>query len=189
MPNERIRPHASVIDIDNERLKFWRSLGLIRSIRRDILELTGWLEESGEQDIYIEKDGSTVRRPVSSLALERDYSAVFSMPRTDGERRALSKFLRDFEMILSQKSHIDELIREAEAVKPAEQGIDSTLVDKLKADRKWLLRKRGTMYSTFNGLLNSMHFDVSEMSLAEMRYQAAAAKVRIERVWSDMDND
>lgn len=212
MPSDRIRPHASVIDIDNERLKFWKSLGLIRSIRREVLELTGWLRENGNEPSAVEVDGKLIRAPPNLLGAEKDYSAVFSMPKSEVERRTLRKFLSDFELVLSQRSHIDRLIEQTRAElgeldrQLQQEGTTTEGASKVQAlevnknwkskqlrdlqyNRDWLLRQRGVMCSAFNALLNTMHFDVSEISLAEMRYQSAASKVRVERLVSDLDND
>ena len=127
------------------------------------------------------------------------------------EGKALRKFLSDFELVLSQKSHVDRLIanarceldelntrlagsekegkgEEARAIQVNKVWKEEQL-HALEYNRDWLLRQRGVMCSAFNALLNTMHFDVSEISLDEMRYRSAASKVRIERMVSDLDND
>lgn len=182
MSTERGLPRP-IIDIDSKRLEFWKSMGLIHSIRKEILQLTGWLDENQDTQIVVETSrGLMPATPHSMLENERrDYSAVFSAPVERRDKRRLALFLDEFELELSQKRAIDKLIRNAQA-----QNIDTK---NMEDTREWLLRERGMMFGLFNSLLNTMHFDVSETSLAELRYQASAKKVRIERIREDMDND
>ena len=125
----------AVVNVDNERLKFWKSGKLLTSIPKDLLMLTGWLDENASTTVVAERsDGTFVTAPASSVR-DEDYTVVFRVPKNNYDRERLESILGILRKLQSDTRHAEQLIRKRE-----KEGKDA---ERLKKDRERLTRTRG----------------------------------------------
>ena len=171
----------AVVNVDNERLKFWKSGKLLTSIPKDLLMLTGWLDENASTTVVAERaDGTFVTAPASSVK-DEDYTVVFRVPRNNYDRERLESILGILRKLQSDTRHAEQLIRKRQS-----EGKDA---ERLKKDREWLMRTRGALYGRINSFLDTLRFEITDMGLEEMRYQAPSKRMWVEQIRSEMDND
>lgn len=167
--------------VDNERIQFWKSLGLLRPVPRRLLAMTGWLKENIDAMIVTETEDGARVTTAAEASKDPDYSVIFRVPSDKAERSYLEECLRYLRKWEADIDHCDEKISRREKEGKSAEG--------LKKDREWILRKRAASCSRINAFLDTLRFDIAEMGLGELRYQAPVKRALVEGWRREMDDD
>lgn len=167
--------------VDNERIRFWKSLGLLQSVPRRLLAMTGWLKENADTIVVTETEDGAKAATIAEADKDPDYSIIFRVPSDRTEREYLKECLRYLRKWEADVDHCDEKISQREKEGKSAEG--------LRKDREWILRKRAASCSRINAFLDTLRFDIADMGLGELRYQASSKKALVEEWRKEMDND
>ncbi|MBX8632788.1 MAG: hypothetical protein KIY12_07970 [Thermoplasmata archaeon] len=182
-------------DTDYERLKFWREQRLITPISGRLLLLTNWFA-ANQDEIYIgEKGNEIIAGKLRDLVNET--SIIFKAPQTrEGKARleAVLLYLREKQR---QIDHVESLISRREGVMQQKgTGITSDEAAKIQKDVKHLRKLISDIMSpkprteaSINTFLDTMRFEITEVGLAELRYQSPVRRLSLEERIREMDND
>ena len=182
-------------DTDYERLKFWREQRLITPISGRLLLLTNWFA-ANQDEIYIgEKGNEIIAGKLRDLVNET--SIIFKAPQTrEGKARleAVLLYLREKQR---QIDHVESLIsRRDGAMQQKGVDISSDEAAKIQKDVKHLRKLISDIMSPkprteagINTFLDTMRFEITEVGLAELRYQSPVRRLSLEERIREMDND
>ena len=181
---DRNSSERALIDVDNKRLEFWQKPELLSSVPARLLLQTNWFAYHQNEIARViaekEQNGNISLNTLDSVI--GSYKIVFKLP--EGNPRA-KKELDDkmFELRMIQR-YIDEQ-QERIAQRKAE-GKDTTHQERLL---RRMMKPLPKSDADINSFLDSLRFEVSSLSLDEMKYQAPAKRIHVQEAREAMDND
>ncbi len=172
-----------VADVDSKKTDFWKAPELLSSIPARLLMQTNWFvyhQHEIANMIAIKESSGSVNVDTLDAAIGK-YNIVFKLPGTADSWDNLQEVMFRLRLKQRQTDARQDLIQRLKS-----EGKDATYHE----HRLSRGRRPHPMDDAFiNSFLDTLRFQVSEISLNELRYQTPMRRVSAQMLREEMDND